>query len=200
MRCLILLLLLAMPLPSAAQTTPDAGATQMVRAAGMPLNDGALAPGTLTVRVVQGTFTGNLSGLTVELTIDGQAPKQAATGPDGRAEFAHLPVGSRVQASAGVGAERLVSDTFAMPAESGVRLLLVAGGDFVDTTTKESAALAAASSAEPAAREQAAAATAAAMPVSAAASNDAQVAAFRIFMIGATIVAFLIVAWRQVKG
>lgn len=47
------------PALGAAQTAlPNSAATQMVRAAGMPLNDGALAPGILTVRVVEGASPG----------------------------------------------------------------------------------------------------------------------------------------------
>lgn len=181
-------LLTTLPVLAAAQTPtqppPPAGggATQMVRAAGMPLNDGALAPGTLTVRVVQGAFTGNLSGLDVELTVEGQAPKQAVTGADGRAQFAHLPIGARVQASVAVGDERLVSEAFAMPAESGVRLLLVTSDDFVDTATAEAVP------APPAAGVA---------PVPGAADADAGVAAFRAFMVAATAFLFVLVGLQQ---
>lgn len=100
---------------------------QMVRAAGMPLTDGALPPGSLTVRLVQGSFTGDLSGVTVELEIDGLAARRAPTGEHGRAEFAHLPIGPRVHARATVDGEQLESEPFSMPADSGVRLLLMTG-------------------------------------------------------------------------
>lgn len=104
-----------------------AGEPGMVRAAGMALNDGALPPGTLTVRVVQGTFTGDLTGTMVDLEVTGQAPLHAPAKAQGRAEFAHLPIGAEVRASAIVNGERLQSDAFRMPAESGVRILLIAG-------------------------------------------------------------------------
>jgi len=116
------------PALCAAQTVvPDSAATQMVRAAGMPLNDGALAPGTLTVRVVEGAFTRDIANQLVEVEVAGGKIEAARTGPDGRAQFAHLPVGGRVRAWASVEGERLESDSFDIPAQSGVRVLLVAG-------------------------------------------------------------------------
>jgi hypothetical protein len=112
----------------AAQTSlPDSSATQMVRAAGMPLNDGALAPGMLTVRVVEGAFTRDIANQVVEVEVALGKVESSRTGPDGRAQFAHLPVGAHVRAWATVEGERLESDSFEMPAQSGVRVLLVAG-------------------------------------------------------------------------
>lgn len=111
-------------------SVPPAGGTQqMVRAAGMPLQDGELPPGSLTVRVVQGAFTANLSGIPVEVQVAGQPALRAQTGALGRAEFAHLPVGVQARAAAVVNGERLESESFRIPAESGVRVLLIAGGD-----------------------------------------------------------------------
>lgn len=109
-----------------------AGASTMVRAAGMALNDGALPPGTLTVRVVQGAFTSDLTGTMVDLEVTGGTPLHAPTKTQGRAEFAHLPVGAEVRASAVVNGERLQSDVFRMPAEAGVRILLIAGAGPAD--------------------------------------------------------------------
>lgn len=114
---------------SAAQITPlaaDQTGAHMVRAAGMPLNDGALPPGMLTVRVVEGAFTRDLADLLVTVTIEGGSAQSARTGADGRAQFAHLRVGARLRASVTVGTEQLESDAFEMPAASGVRLLLIA--------------------------------------------------------------------------
>jgi hypothetical protein len=109
-------------------TDPAAARHTMVQAAGMPLNDGALAPGMLTVRVVRGAFTADLSGQTVTVDVEGGRRETAQTGPDGRAMFAHLPVGSRVRVSALVENEPLASEVFALPADSGVRILLVVEG------------------------------------------------------------------------
>jgi len=125
---LAFLVMALVPGISAGQTAvPDAGAPQLVRAAGMPLNDGALAPGMLTVRIVQGAFTSNLVDQVVEVEVAGGKVESARTGVDGRAQFAHLPVGTSVRASATVAGERLESEPFQMPAESGVRVLFVAG-------------------------------------------------------------------------
>ena len=113
-----------------AQITPlpdDQTGAHMVRAAGMPLNDGALPPGMLTVRVVEGGFTRDLADQPVTITVEGGESQSARTGADGRAQFAHLPIGARVRTSAVVGAERLESNPFEMTAASGVRILLVAG-------------------------------------------------------------------------
>lgn len=119
---------------SSAQSLPagtvdtDAARHTMVRAAGMPLNDGTLPPGILTVRVVRGAFTADLPDQTVTVDISGGKQESARTGPDGRAQFAHLPVGADVRVSAVVENEQLTSEVFAVPAESGVRVLLVADG------------------------------------------------------------------------
>lgn len=122
------LVIAAVPaLCSAQSAMPESAATQMVRAAGMPLNDGALAPGMLTVRVVEGAFTRDIANQVVQVEVAGGRIESARTGPDGRAQFAHLPIGSRVRAWSAVEGERLESDSFDMPAQSGVRVLLVAG-------------------------------------------------------------------------
>ena len=104
----------------------DNAASHMVRAAGMPLRDGELPPGMLTARVVEGGFTKNLVGQAVQVDVVGGKIEHGTTGADGRAQFAHLPVGARVRASAVVGGERLETEIFDMPAESGVRVRLVA--------------------------------------------------------------------------
>ncbi|MGE3492524.1 MAG: hypothetical protein AB7N29_21150 [Vicinamibacterales bacterium] len=114
-----------------AQPGPGGSPSQMVRAAGMPLQDGALPPGSLTVRVVQGAFTGDLSGIPVDLEVAGRSPLRAVTQTMGRAEFAHLPIGAQVSASATVNGSRLQSESFSMPADSGVRVLLIAGTETV---------------------------------------------------------------------
>ena len=124
---LVLAIVFGPDLCAAQALPPETAATQMVRAAGMPLNDGALAPGMLTVRLVEGAFIRNLPDQMVEVEVVGGKVDSARTGSDGRAQFAHLPIGARVHARAMVGGERLESETFEMPAQSGVRLLLVAG-------------------------------------------------------------------------
>jgi len=130
MRATAVLFVVLLPAVCAAQSTSDAdaGAPHMVRAAGMPLNDGTLAPGMLTVRLVEGAFTRNLGGQAVTLEVEGGKVESGTTGADGRVSFGHLPIGVRVRASAMVGGERLESEFFPIPSQSGVRVLLVAGG------------------------------------------------------------------------
>ncbi len=118
----------------AGQVGGTLGAPAQARAAGMALHDGALPPGTLTVRIVRGDFSGNRPGVRVALETDGQPAKESTTGADGRAQFAHLPVGRSVRVWATVDGERLSSEAIVLPAESGVRVLLVAGDQFVDGT------------------------------------------------------------------
>jgi hypothetical protein len=122
-----LVVAILVPQANFAQTPPA-----MARAAGMPLGDGALAPGMLTVRVVRKDFTNNVAGHTVTVEASAGGRVSATTGADGRAEFAHLPVGTSVRAETTVDGERLSSETFAMPADSGVRVLLIAGGGLAE--------------------------------------------------------------------
>ena len=113
----------------AAQGPSDPGAPHgMSRAAGMPLRDGALAPGMLTIRVVRQTFSNNLPDQAVRVEQGGGVVTTVRTGPDGRAQVAHLPIGLTVRVSAIVEGERLSSEEFVMPPESGIRVLLIAGG------------------------------------------------------------------------
>ena len=103
-----------------------------VKAAGMPLRDGELPPGTVTVRVVRGGFSNNLPNQSVRLEVIGSKSETTATGADGRASFVHLPIGARVRASALVAGEALESEVFEVPAEAGVRVLLIAGEQSAD--------------------------------------------------------------------
>ena len=53
-----------------AQTPPAEGGAPAMRAAGMALRDGALAPGMLTVRVVRGSFDRNAANETVQIDVE----------------------------------------------------------------------------------------------------------------------------------
>ena len=92
----------AAPLSAQAVVAPSNGqaGTQMLRAAGMPLNDGALPPGSLTVRLVRGEFSNDLHAVPVELELEKGGTHRAVTGDKGRAEFMHLPIGATVRATA----------------------------------------------------------------------------------------------------
>ena len=117
----------ASTVPSAlAQTPATETSAPAMRAAGMALRDGALAPGMLTVRVVRGSFDRNAANETVQIDVGGRI-ERATTDAGGRAQFAHLPIGAAVQATAVVDGEALLSERFEMAAESGIRVLLIAG-------------------------------------------------------------------------
>ena len=93
--------------------------------AGLPLPVGDMPTGTVTIRVIRGALSNNIPDQVVELSVDNVA-RQQKTGPTGRAEFSGLRPGARVKAVAVVGNERLESQEFPVPAQGGVRVLLVA--------------------------------------------------------------------------
>jgi hypothetical protein len=95
------------------------------RMSGVPLPVGEMPVGTVTVRVIRGSFTNPVSSQTVEL-FGASEPQRATTNDIGRAEFTGLKPGTRVKATAVVGGERLESQEFAVPAAGGIRLILVA--------------------------------------------------------------------------
>jgi hypothetical protein len=92
---------------------------------GIPRPDGALPPGTLTVRLVRDSLANNIAKHKVEIQVGG-ATRSAETDENGRATFSSLAPGSRVQASATVDGEALRSREFDMPSTGGIRLMLVA--------------------------------------------------------------------------
>ena len=100
---------------------------QTTRAMGVPLLDGALPPGVLIVRVVEGEFVRNVVGQDVEVRSLTGGVDRARTEADGRARFERLPPLARVQVFATVAGEVLASEVFEVPAASGARLLLTAG-------------------------------------------------------------------------
>jgi hypothetical protein len=92
---------------------------------GIPRTVSELPAGTVSVRVVRGQLSNYVANQVVELVAGGET-RTARTDESGRAEFAGLAAGARVKTSAVVGSERLESQEFPVPAEGGVRLLLVA--------------------------------------------------------------------------
>jgi hypothetical protein len=198
-RALFTLLVTLMPHAGSAHAVapatvdPDAARHTMVRAAGMPLNDSGLPPGMLTVRVVRGAFTADLPDVVVTASIAGGRTEAARTGADGRAQFAHLPVGAHVHISATVGDQQLTSEAFALPAESGVRVLLVAD-DGGAATGSESAADASFTPAVPV-PQSGSSRTESVAPARRGVSRG--VLAIRIFLTVATLAAFAVVLFRQ---
>src|SRR5262245_19018889 len=92
---------------------------------GRPLPVGDLSPGTVTARVIRGQLSNPITDQTVEL-IGAGAPKTATTDASGRATFTGLTPGTNVKVQVTVGAERIESQEFQVPAMGGIRLMLVA--------------------------------------------------------------------------
>jgi hypothetical protein len=113
-------LLVAGSLAAAQPGMPDA--RQM---SGMPLPMGEMTPGTVTVRVVRGNVANIIANQKVELTIGGET-RSAQTDDSGRATFENLKIGETVLVRAVVGGETLDSQEFQVPAQGGIRLMLVA--------------------------------------------------------------------------
>ena len=105
-----------------------------------PVDD--LPMGSLSVRLIRGSLSNNITNFPVELRI-GDRVVTVKTDGEGRAQFDHLSPGSTVKAVATVDGERLESQEFPVPDRGGVRLMLVA-------TDKEKAARDAAAASAPA--------------------------------------------------
>ncbi|MGE3841316.1 MAG: hypothetical protein AB7I50_06990 [Vicinamibacterales bacterium] len=91
---------------------------------GVPLPSGDLPGGTLTVRVVRGDMTNNVANQSVEL--HGAGPVQTVnTGADGRATFNEVPQNASLHVVSVLDGRRLESQNFSMPAQGGLRMMLV---------------------------------------------------------------------------
>jgi len=136
------LLLLAASAPAAAQgqgmAMPDP--SQM---SGVPLPSGDLANGEVTIRVVRGSVANNITGQAVELH-GGPEVLTQTTDENGRAQFFGVAPGTMVHGVAVVDGTRLESQAFPVPAQGGVRVMLVAPDAAMDARAAEDAKLAAA--------------------------------------------------------
>lgn len=113
-------LLLAAPVAATAQVQmPDP--SQM---SGVPLPSPELPAGTLTVRVVRGALSNNVEGQRVTLNVEGGPVREAVTDAGGRAEFAGLTPGARVEAVTTLDGVELRSQTITMPPQVGIRVML----------------------------------------------------------------------------
>lgn len=94
---------------------------------GIPRPDPNVPAGTITVRVIRGSFQNNLGDVEVELAgLDGDATRRRAkTNAMGRAVFSDLPRGKRYEARASVDGEALATQPIPMPADAGVAVMLV---------------------------------------------------------------------------
>lgn len=97
----------------------------MKQMSGIPRPVDDLPNGSVSVRVIRGDMSKNIAGQPVEMTTSGGS-KTVNTDADGRAQFDAIPPGMQVKFSAAVDGERLESQVFPMPAQGGVRMLLVA--------------------------------------------------------------------------
>jgi hypothetical protein len=88
-----------------------------------PVND--LPDGTVSVRLIRGQLSNNITNFPVELRVGTQV-RTVKTDEGGRAEFGNLPAGQTLKAVAVVDGERLESQEFPAPANGGIRLMLVA--------------------------------------------------------------------------
>ncbi|HET7221345.1 MAG TPA: hypothetical protein VFJ02_24990 [Vicinamibacterales bacterium] len=110
--------------------------------AGIPLPVSDVPAGTVVVRVIRGSLANNIPDQPVVLTVDG-TPRTMTTDASGRAQFAGLTAGARVQASTTVGSEKLQSQEFPVSANGGIRVLLVATDPNAQKRAEEDKALAA---------------------------------------------------------
>lgn len=94
------------------------------QAAGVPLPASDLPAGTVSVRVVRGSFANNLAGETVVFVVNGEE-RSVVTDTSGRAQIDSLPQGARLRARASVGSERLESQEITIGG-TGIRFVLVA--------------------------------------------------------------------------
>jgi len=140
--CALVIGVLLAPWAAAAQTAPMMGGQggQMPdpkKISGVPLPVSDVPTGTVTVRVIRGQFSNPLPGLVVQL-----GDKTATTDSAGRAQFSQLPAGTRVKASVTVTSEKIESQEFDVPANGGIRLVLVATDAETEKRTAEDRRLA----------------------------------------------------------
>ena len=102
-----------------------------------PVDD--LPNGVVSIRLVRGSLSNNITGRAVQMHI-GSKVVTIKTDDAGRAQFSELGAGMKVTASADVDGEHLESPVFQVPAKGGIRMLLVA----TDPNTKPAPASAAA--------------------------------------------------------
>jgi hypothetical protein len=110
--------------------------------AGIPRPVDDLPSGSVSVRLIKGDLSNNIVNHPVELHV-GDKVQVVNTDDGGRAQFDKLPAGTTLKAVAVVDGERLESQEFPVPAQGGIRLMLVA-------TDKEKEARAAAEASAPA--------------------------------------------------
>jgi hypothetical protein len=112
---------LAVPCLAAAQT----GMPDLRQMSGVPLPASDLATGSVSVRVVRGSFANNVTGVPVTFVINGR-PSEVQTDAAGRAEVSGVAVGSRLRAFVVVDGERLETQEVTI-GQGGFRFVLSTG-------------------------------------------------------------------------
>lgn len=131
------LFVVGLPLPSAAQVQMP----NPKEISGVPLPTADEPVGTVSVRVIRGDFSHNLSNQPVEFTIDGKS-RTVKTDENGRAAVSGLKPGAQVRAVTVVDGERLESQAITMGG-SGIRVVLAATDPEAAKRAAEDAKLAA---------------------------------------------------------
>ena len=97
----------------------------MKQMSGIPRPVDDLPAGSISVRVIRGSLSNNITGHPVQLVVNGKA-LTANTDDVGRAQFNGIAAGATVKAATDVDGEHLESQEFQAPANGGIRLMLVA--------------------------------------------------------------------------
>jgi hypothetical protein len=93
--------------------------------AGIPRPVTDLPDGSVSVRLIRGQLSNNIAGHPVDAHVNGRVVT-VKTDDAGRAQFDKLQAGASVKFTATVDGEALESQEFQMPAQGGIRLMLVA--------------------------------------------------------------------------
>jgi hypothetical protein len=116
----------ALALLAGAAATPSAQMPDARQMSGIPMPTSDVPAGSVSVRLVRGELSNNIAGHPVELHA-GARTDRATTDQEGRAVFSGVPPGTSVHAMAEIDGQRLESQSFTLPPDAGVRLVLVAG-------------------------------------------------------------------------
>ena len=102
-----------------------------------PVDD--LPTGSVSVRLIRGSLSNNITGHPVDLLVGGKR-QTVKTDGTGRAQFDKIPAGTTVKATADVDGEHLESQEFPAPAQGGIRVMLVATDKNAAPATQPNAA------------------------------------------------------------
>jgi hypothetical protein len=118
----VFVLLSLMLVPAAASGQPQG--MDLRQASGVPLPAADLPVGTVSVRVVRGSFDNNVAGVPVVFTVDGRTTT-VETDENGRAQLSGLSPGASLSAAATVDGAALATQAVTI-GDTGIRFVLVA--------------------------------------------------------------------------